>query len=133
MRVEGSCHCGAVRFEAEAEADSVSVCHCTDCQSLTGTAFRTSVRATDGTLRLTHGTPKVYVKTADNGRGREQHFCGDCGSPLLTREEGQAEGWHLRWGALRHRAALVPTQASWLRSAVPWLAAVPDLPGHDED
>jgi hypothetical protein len=133
MRVEGSCHCGAVRFEAEADPDGVSVCHCTDCQALTGTAFRTSVRAVDGTLRVTQGTPRVYTKQADNGRGREQHFCGDCGSPLLTREAGQAEGWHLRWGALRERDALIPASAIWLRSAVPWLGLVPDLPGRDGD
>jgi hypothetical protein len=122
-----------VRFEAEADASSVSLCHCTDCQSLTGTAFRTSVRALDGTLRVLQGEPKVYVKTADNGRRREQHFCGDCGSPLLTREADQGEGWHLRWGALHGREALVPASAIWLRSAVPWLSLVPELPGRDGD
>ena len=55
MRVDGACHCGAVRFAAEADAGQVSVCHCTDCQSLTGTAFRTSVRAVDG-VSLAHST-----------------------------------------------------------------------------
>lgn len=133
MRVEGACHCGAVRFAAEADAGQVSVCHCTDCQSLTGTAFRTSVRAVDGTLRVTRGEPAVYVKTADNGARREQHFCGACGSPLFTRAEGEAEGWHLRWGALRQREALAPASQIWRRSAVPWIAAVPGLPGRDED
>ena len=133
MRVEGSCHCGAGRFGAEADAGDVSLCHCTDRQRLTGTAFRTSVRALDGTLRLTRGEPRVLVKAADNGRRREQHFCGDCGSPLLTREAERQEGWHLRRGALRERGALSPGRAIWLASAVPWLASVPDLPGRDGD
>lgn len=131
MRVAGGCHCGSVRFEADADPEDTSVCHCTDCQSLTGTAFRVSVRARG--LRVTAGTPAVYVKVADNGVRREQHFCRDCGSPLFTRAEGEREGWHLRWGAVRQRDALVPREAIWLRSAVPWLPSVPDLPGRDGD
>ena len=39
MRVDGACHCGAIRFEADLDPGKVGVCHCTDCQTLTGTAF----------------------------------------------------------------------------------------------
>ena len=42
MKVHGSCHCGAIRFEADADPAKAGVCHCTDCQSLTGSAFALS-------------------------------------------------------------------------------------------
>ena len=44
MQITGGCHCGAIRYQAEIEdPHRVSVCHCTDCQTLTGSPFRTSI------------------------------------------------------------------------------------------
>ena len=68
MHITGSCHCGAIRYEAEVDPARVSACHCTDCQALTGTAFRLSIQALPGTFRLVAGTPRVYTKTGDSGR-----------------------------------------------------------------
>ncbi len=56
MKVDGHCYCGAIKFEAEADPASVLVCHCTDCQELTGTAYRTVVVAQD--LKVLSGEPK---------------------------------------------------------------------------
>ena len=43
MRVTGGCHCGHITYEAEVNPVTVRVCHCTDCQRLTGTAFRANI------------------------------------------------------------------------------------------
>jgi hypothetical protein len=40
MKVSGRCYCGQISFEAEIQPDKVRVCHCTDCQTLSGSAFR---------------------------------------------------------------------------------------------
>jgi len=61
MKVEGSCHCGAIRFEAEIDPGKVRVCHCTDCQQLSGTAFRVVAPCPEQQFRLLQGTPKIYV------------------------------------------------------------------------
>ncbi|MDP9109023.1 MAG: hypothetical protein M3N23_08120 [Pseudomonadota bacterium] len=45
MDVTGSCHCGAVAYRAQVDAQQVTLCHCTDCQKLTGSAYRVSVPA----------------------------------------------------------------------------------------
>jgi hypothetical protein len=39
MEIDGQCHCGQVTYRADIEPEKVSVCHCTDCQSLTGFAL----------------------------------------------------------------------------------------------
>ena len=62
MRIDGRCHCGYITFEAEADPDKAGVCHCTDCQSLSGSAFRTFLVVTDGTFRNFSGEPTVYVE-----------------------------------------------------------------------
>ena len=48
MKVTGRCHCGQISFEAEIDPAQVRICHCADCQTLTGTAFRTTVPSLPG-------------------------------------------------------------------------------------
>ncbi|HLG84226.1 MAG TPA: GFA family protein [Bradyrhizobium sp.] len=133
MHVDGQCHCGRVRFEADIDQGAVSICHCTDCQSLTGSPFRVTVICPGSHVHIT-GQPKIYAKAGDNGRVRYQHFCGDCGSPLFTSGEGEhTDEWGIRWGAIRQRAALEPARQIWCPSAVLWLDAVSRLPGRLQD
>ena len=83
MKIDGGCHCGNITYSAEIDPENVGICHCTDCQTLSGTAFRTSVRATKEAFHLNGGQPKIYVKTAESGAKRAQAFCPECGTPLL--------------------------------------------------
>lgn len=128
MRVEGACHCGAIRFEAEVDPSRVVLCHCGDCQTLSGAPFRTVAQALPGSLRLLEGEPRTYVKRAESGRERVQAFCGTCGTPLWSAPPGQdGTAVGLRAGALRQRAPLVPRVQYWTRPAVPWLGDLPAL------
>lgn len=127
MRVHGSCHCGALTWEGEADPARVSVCHCADCQTLSGAAFRASVpvRAESFVLR---GEPVRYVKTAENGNRREQGFCGQCGSPVYSADAENPQSYNLRTGGLRERADLPPRRQIWCQSALPWSADLLDVP-----
>jgi hypothetical protein len=130
MKIDGRCHCGAISYEAEIDPQLVSVCHCTDCQTLTGSPYRVTVLAPRDRIRLTGREPKVYVKTGESGRRRLQYFCPDCGSPVFVTGEGaDAAHWGIRWGSIRQRGELVPTRQIWCRSTVPWIDTLRDLPG----
>jgi hypothetical protein len=72
MKVTGGCHCGHITYEAEVDPATVRVCHCTDCQKLTGTAFRANITSVPETFRLKSGAPKIYVKTAESGNKHAQ-------------------------------------------------------------
>jgi hypothetical protein len=134
MPVDGQCHCGHVTFEAEIDPQAVSICHCTDCQSLTGSPFRVTVICPGEQVRIQSGSPKIYAKTGDNGRRRLQHFCADCGSPLFTSGEGAQTGnWGIRWGSIRQRDLLKPVRQIWCRSAVLWIQDVQGLPARPMD
>ena len=65
MKIQGSCHCGYVTYEAEVDPNSVHICNCTDCQKLTGSAFRVTVHAP--TFRLVSKRPADTVLTVDRG------------------------------------------------------------------
>ena len=45
MRIDGACHCGKISFAAEIDPARVMVCHCTDCQVLSGGPYRTDRNA----------------------------------------------------------------------------------------
>ena len=132
MRIDGACHCGAITVEGEADAEKVVICHCTDCQTGTGTAFRVSVPVPGATFKIT-GRPSVYLKTtADSGNPRAQAFCPQCGSPIYstTPGDGQQHWYIVRVGILRQRDRLAPRQQIWCRSARPWLAELGSVPGN---
>ncbi len=134
LKIDGQCHCGHVTYQANIDPDLVSICHCTDCQMLTGSAYRVTVAASRDRLQLTGNPPKVYTKTGDNGRKRFQSFCPECGSPLFTTGEGvEAEEWGIRWGTIRQRQLLPPQRQIWCRSALPWIHTLGLLPGNPTD
>jgi hypothetical protein len=127
MKVHGSCMCGSITFEAEVDPENVSICHCTDCQSSTGTAFRTNVRVPGTTFRMLSGTPTIYIKTtAESGNPRAQAFCPTCGSPIYstTPGDGPQPSYMVRVGVLRERDELVPKVQNWTRSARPWVTQI---------
>jgi len=134
MKVDGACACGAIRIEAEADPENTNMCHCTDCQAATGTAFRVSVRVQGALLKVT-GKPAIYVKTtADSGNPRVQAFCGACGSPLYstTVGDGVQPLYMLRVGILRQRDQFVPRRQIWWRSAQRWVTKITDVPRYEK-
>ena len=132
MKIDGRCHCGMVTYQADIDPGQVSVCHCTDCRTLTGSPFRVTVICAGEQIELTGKAPKVYAKTGDNGAKRFQHFCSECGSPLFTSGEG-ADDWGIRWGSIRQRDCLKPIRQIWCRSAVLWINDIGGLPGRPKD
>jgi len=130
MRIDGGCSCGAIKIEGEADPEKVQICHCTDCQTSTGTAFRISIPVPGATFKMT-GQPTIYVKTtADSGKPRVQAFCGTCASPIYstTLGEGVQPSYTVRVGILRQRDQLAPRRQQWWRSARPWVTALDALP-----
>jgi len=129
MKVDGACHCGFIAVEAEIDPEKVTICHCTDCQTASGSAFRTSVPAPGATFKMT-GQPAIYVKTAESGNRRAQAFCPKCGSPIYSTApgEGPKDMYMLRVGMLRQRDQLAPRRQIWFRSAQPWVADLGSLP-----
>jgi hypothetical protein len=130
MKVDGACHCGFITVEAEVDPEKVTICHCTDCQTGTGSAFRVSIPAPGATFKMT-GQPTSYLKTtAESGNPRVQTFCPKCGSPIYstTPGDGPKDSYMLRVGILRQRDRLNPKRQIWVRSARSWVTSLADLP-----
>lgn len=133
MKVQGSCHCGEIRYEAEVDPEDVLLCNCTDCQMLTGSAFRLSVPAPKESFRLLSGRPSTYVKTADSGTKRAHSFCPTCGTPAFACTVMESPPtYSLRVGCLKQRHDLPPKRRTWCNSALEWaqnVSVIPSRPG----
>ncbi|GAA4325459.1 GFA family protein [Pigmentiphaga soli] len=132
MKVEGRCHCGAIAYEAEVEPGTVGICHCIDCQRLSGGAFRANVPAPAEHFRILRGEPRRYLKVADSGARRIHAFCGDCGSPVYSCAEENPRSYSLRLGALDQGHELGrPARQIWTRRRFPWMPPLDGVPEVD--
>ena len=109
MKVDGACFCGQITYEAELDTDRILICNCTDCQSLSGSAFRTVAFTKEDAFTLLSGEMKVYVKIADSGNRRQQAFCGTCGSPIYATSDPAGPFYGLRVGTIK------PSAMNWCR------------------
>jgi hypothetical protein len=130
MNIEGKCHCGEITFSAEVNPDQVMVCHCSDCQALSGSPYRTAVPAIEGTFQIERGNPKIYVKTIEDGAQRAQAFCPECGSPIYSGPVGEAAQQFIaiRVGLIKQKDQLKPNKQIWCRSSLDWVQDLSDVP-----
>jgi len=131
MQIDGACHCGLISFSAEVDASRVMICHCSDCQVLSGAPFRAVVAAPIETFVL-RGMPRSYVKVAQSGNRRAQVFCPECATPLFATAPEAPTSVVIRLGCVEQRAQLLPSAQIWQRSALPWLADLHRIDGSPE-
>ena len=90
MEIKGGCLCGAVRYTAEADPTSATVCHCRDCQKFTGSAFAALIRVAKEAMTI-EGTLKTFSSIGGSGNPILRHFCPECGSSIAE-ESGTRPG-----------------------------------------
>ena len=136
MLLEGSCHCGAVRFRLRSRHPyPFNLCYCSICRKTAGGGgFAINVGGDNGTLEVSGGAHvRVYhAKIRDGGPAEpcespaERNFCGVCGSHLWL--------WDPRWPELVHPLAsaidtplpkplerthlMLGSKASWVEPAI---------------
>jgi hypothetical protein len=132
MQVNGACHCGEITFTAEADANFCVLCHCRDCQVMSGAPYRSILPVKEANFTLNTGQPKCYYKRGDSGNRRELTFCGDCGTHIYATsvEEDVPQGKRmlgLRTGMLAEVADLPPKRQVWCESKIAWADDLPAL------
>jgi hypothetical protein len=125
MKIDGRCHCGYINYEADIDPDKILICHCTDCQTLSGSPFRAVAYTREDAFKLLSGELRTYVKVSENGNKRPQTFCPECGTPIYATAVGEGpKVYSLRVGSIRQRDQIVPHVQVWSRSAQPWITHI---------
>jgi len=123
MRVHGECHCGAIGYEAEVDPAKTIICHCDDCQTISGAPYRVNVPVLAKNMAL-RGTPATYEKIGGSGEPVTTAFCGTCGAAVYSCKGEAPQFLYLRTGLIAEREALVPAAQGFVRFAMPWAADI---------
>ena len=121
-RIDGSCLCGDVCWEADVDPNRVGVCDCTDCQTVGGSAFQFTTRVARDQFTLQSGELTVYEKIAESGNPRAMSFCGRCATMIHTSNTDGTGLLSLRLGGCRQKHEFAPRFQIWCQSALSWAA-----------
>lgn len=116
----GGCQCGAVRYHIEGAPLGLAVCHCTECQRQSGSAFGMSliVRAEQLTIE---GTLKTFSRPSDAGPAVECAFCPECGTRIYHRPTRFQGLVNIKPGTLDDTSQLKPALVAWVEHKQPWV------------
>jgi len=133
--LQGGCLCGAVRYTiAPGFRFKPFACHCTDCQTRSGSAFAIQLAVMQTSLSVT-GALNEGRYGLPSGAAATIFACGACQTVLYTTNDRRPGFANVRAGTLDDSATIVPQLHLWTASKQPWLVlpdGVPALSGQPQ-
>ena len=131
LPIEGGCQCGAVRYRISAEPVVVYACHCTTCQTQSGSAFGLAARFEQESFELTRGELASFDFPGSAGYAFKNSFCKDCGTRIHHVHSRFPNLISLKPGTLDNTDWLTPTFHVFTRSAQPWVQIPENVPAFE--
>ena len=78
-RLKGSCQCGEIRYSVEEDFEAFYLCHCSQCQKTTGSAFASNILTSIDNIEWHSGEENI-VNYQDKARDFSKSFCANCGA-----------------------------------------------------
>jgi hypothetical protein len=124
----GACYCRAVTYEVTDAFEYALICHCSDCQRTTGSAFKPFAGIEAHELSLTSGRNLLQVL---GDEANHNAFCRKCGSLLYSVVRGGTYV-HVTLGTLLEAPVRKPSAHIFVRSKAPWHVIGDALPQFEE-
>jgi hypothetical protein len=132
--VEGGCACDRVRYRLTAPPMNIYICHCTDCQTITTSAFVQGAFLAPEHLQITQGREELMewqrIHTT-TGKRPSQYSCRHCGVRIYSQSRPNIVT--VRIGTLDDTSWLKPAGSIWMKSAQSWVILPDDILRYDED
>lgn len=116
-----TCHCGQLELTCQGDPKKVSLCHCTDCQRRSGSAFSVAVFYDRESVTLARGSFETFERASASGFPVKFHFCPKCGSNIWWEPARMPQLVGVAIGAFADPAFPGPEQAVWARDKHHWL------------
>ena len=130
--LEGGCACGAVRYRLTDAPMFVHCCHCSCCQTETGSAFVLNALIESDRVETLRGAPAPVLTPSESGKGQQIWRCPTCRVALWSNYGGAADVLRfVRIGTLDTPAALPPDVHIYTRSKLPWVTLPADVPAFE--
>ena len=115
----GGCQCGDIRYSAPAVPGALYVCHCTECQKQSSSAFGISYTVNRNSLEIFKGRPSFWSRTTTSGHNLECAFCSKCGSRLWHQSTGYPATLNIKAGSFDQPVDLSEATHIWVSSKLP--------------
>jgi hypothetical protein len=125
----GSCLCGRLAYEADADLAGIIHCHCETCRKAHGSAFSSVAAVPREAFRWVRGDE--VRKSFESSPGKFRHFCGECGSHVAA-ERTNSENVMLRLGCLATPATSDRQWHIWRSDAAAWYDPKAQWPEFEE-
>jgi hypothetical protein len=125
--LQGSCLCGAVKYEVTGEAKRFFHCHCSRCRKATGTGHASNLFLQPGELRWLQGEEQVRSFKPPEAKRFTNQFCATCGSRLPRQAPG-TDVVLVPAGSLDDEAPIKPQARIFSGSRAGWSCADDGLP-----
>ena len=120
---KGGCLCGNVSYEFNKPSSMTTHhCHCKDCQKSTGSGKATIMLISKDELKIS-GELKFYTVTGSAGSHVTRGFCENCGSPLVSFVEENADIRFIKLGSLNDSSWVNVESNFWSSTANSWSPA----------
>jgi hypothetical protein len=129
LPLTGGCQCGRIRYSLRAKPLVFYLCHCTECQRHTSSAFGESLRFKRQDMDVDPGLVSVS-RRSESGKQRQGWFCPDCGVRIWHGTDGSAE-INIKAGTLDDTSWLVPAGHIWCGSKQPFMKIAEDELSYD--
>lgn len=127
--MQGSCLCGAVRYQITQLDGPIAHCSCHTCRKAHAAAFTSTARVLRAHFRWSAGAEAL--RAFESSPGKLRHFCGNCGSHLMAERAGQ-QHVIVRVATLDHDPGQAPQFHIWTSHQQPWLAYGAPVPAYPE-
>lgn len=117
----GRCHCGYARFQFDGDVLTCYTCHCTRCQSSSGSAFSINMIVQSVTLSLISGDIET-LKYQYNDRELQCYQCRHCGTVLWMNYADKSEYASIQAGTFDEQGWYEPVAHLWMLNAQTWLS-----------
>jgi hypothetical protein len=129
---EGGCSCGALRYRLTDAPMFVNCCHCTSCQTETGSAFVINALIESDRVETIAGAPEPVMTPSESGKGQQIWRCPDCRVAVWSNYGGANDILRfVRVGTLDDPGALPPDAHIFTRSKLPWLSLPERVPAFE--
>jgi hypothetical protein len=125
--LHGRCECRAVRYRVPDEFRYALNCHCSNCRSGTGSAFKPLAGIERDKVEIVQGADSLLVWGDDSGNHTR---CGICGG-LLYSVVRDGEWIHVAMGSLEDEPTIRPSKHIFVGSKAPWFEITDDLPQNE--
>jgi hypothetical protein len=121
----GGCQCGRIRYRAPAAPEALYVCHCTECQKQSSSAFGISYTVKRTAFEVCEGQPAFWSRITASGHTLDCAFCPNCGSRLWHQSSGHPAMLNIKAGTFDQPVDLSPAVHIWVSSKLPGIV-IPD-------